>query len=87
MTDNTVTATNRILVVDDDTLIIDEYLRCLGENYEPDSATTTLSELEKVLFGDEVNESGAARFSVDTRNQGETAVEAVEDAIKTGKNY
>jgi len=81
------TTTNRILVVDDDVLLIDEYLRCLGEDYEPDSATTTLSELEKVLFGDEVDETGAARFTVETRNQGELAVEAVEDAIKTGKKY
>lgn len=80
-------ATNRILVVDDDALLIDEYLRCLGADYEPDSATTTLSELEKVLFGDEVDERGAARFTVDTRNQGEPAVEAVEDSIKTGEKY
>jgi len=81
------TTTNRILVVDDDVLLIDEYLRCLGEDYEPDSATTTLSDLEKVLFGDEVDETGAARFTVETRTQGELAVEAVEDAVKTGKKY
>jgi diguanylate cyclase (GGDEF)-like protein len=81
------TTTNRILVVDDDALLIDEYLRCLGEDYEPDSATSTLSELEKVLFGDETDETGAARFTVETRDQGETAVEAVEDAIRTGKKY
>lgn len=87
MTDITQTTTNRILVVDDDTTLIDEYLRCLGEDYEPDSATTTLSDLEKVLFGDEVNESGAARFAVESCNQGAKAVEAVEDAIKTGKKY
>ena len=87
MTDINQTITNRILVVDDDASLIDEYLRCLGEDYEPDSATTTLTELEKVLFGDEVNESGAATFSVESRNQGEKAVEAVEDAIKTGKKY
>ena len=28
-------AANRILVVDDDALIIEEYLRCLGEEFEP----------------------------------------------------
>jgi diguanylate cyclase (GGDEF)-like protein len=87
MTDINETITNRILVVDDDVLLIEEYLRCLGEDYEPDSATTTLSELEKVLFGDEVDETGAARFSVDTRDQGEKAIEAVEDAIRAGKKY
>ncbi len=78
---------NRILVVDDDRQLIEEYLRCLGEDYEPDSATTTLSELEKVLFGEDTNESGAARFDVDTRNQGEEAVKAVEDALKLGRQY
>ncbi|MDJ0813525.1 MAG: EAL domain-containing protein [Woeseiaceae bacterium] len=78
---------NRILVVDDDPLIIEEYQRCLGEDYEPDSATTTLSELEKVLFGDDTDETGAARFDVDTRTQGEQAVQAVEEALRAGKRY
>jgi diguanylate cyclase (GGDEF)-like protein len=87
MTDIHETATNRILVVDDDVTLIEEYLRCLGEDYEPDSATTTLSELEKVLFGDETDESGAARFSTASCTQGEPAVDAVREAIKTGKPY
>ena len=87
MTDINETTTNRILVVDDDVMLIKEYVRCLGEDYEPDSATTTLTELEKVLFGDETDDRGAARFTVDTRDQGELAVEAVQDAIKTGKKY
>jgi diguanylate cyclase (GGDEF)-like protein len=80
-------ATNRILVVDDDAAIIREYLRCLGDDYEPDSTTTTLSELEKVLFGDDTDDAGAARFSVETRSQGEEAVGAVEKAVRTGNAY
>ena len=80
-------AANRILVVDDDALLIEEYLRCLGEDFEPDSATTTLTELEKVLFGEETDEHGAARFSVDTRTQGEPAVQAVEEAVQAGQPY
>ena len=87
MTTHEPTLTNRILVVDDDELLIHEYVRCLGEDYEPDSSTTTLSELEKVLFGDDSREKGAARFSVESRNQGDLAVEAVQDAIKTGHKY
>ena len=87
MSDLYQTSTNRVLVVDDDALLIDEYLRCLGEGFEPDYATSTLTDLEKVLFGDETDESGAARFSVKSRNQGELAVEAVHDAIKAGKPY
>ncbi len=78
---------NRVLVVDDDPLIIAEYVRCLGEGFEPDSATATLTDLEKVLFGEETDDRGAAKFEVHSRNQGEAAVEAVSAAIGKGKPY
>lgn len=79
--------TNRILVVDDDLLLLDEYARCLGDDYEPDSATTTLSELEKVLFGEDTNERGTVGFNVETCNQGEAAVAAVAEAVKTDRPF
>ncbi len=78
---------NRILVVDDDVLLISEYLRCLGEDFEPDFATTTLTDLEKVLFGDDTDERGAAKFDVHSRNQGAAAVEAVAAAVEAGQPY
>lgn len=81
------TYSNRVLVVDDDLLIIDEYIRCLGEDFESDRSTTTLSDLEKVLFGEETNVHGGANFKVHSRNQGEAAVEAVADAIKAENPY
>ena len=81
------TATNRILVVDDDTMIIGEYVRCLGEGFEPDSATSTLGDLEKVLFGEETDERGAARFDVHSCNQGAAAVEAVKDAVSVNNPF
>ena len=87
MTDMDEGITNRVLVVDDDPMLIDEYLRCLGENYEPDNATSTLTELEKVLFGGETDERGAATFLVETQNQGEAAVKAVRLAIKAGRPF
>ena len=87
MTNLTETTTNRVLVVDDDVLLIGEYVRCLGEGFEPDNATTTLTELEKVLFGEETDERGAARFEVHSRNQGEAAVDAVENAIEKNCPY
>ena len=73
--------------VDDDALLISEYVRCLGEDFEPDSATATLTDLEKVLFGEETDERGAVKFDVHSRNQGEAAVEAVESAIENGKPF
>ncbi len=78
---------NRVLVVDDDTMLIGEYLRCLGEDFEPDSVTTTLGDLEKVLFGEETDERGAVSFEVHSRNQGEAAVEAVKLATLKGEPF
>ena len=69
---------NRILVCDDDENLIAEYLRCLNEDFVADVATATLTDLEKVLFGEETNEKGAIGFEVKTRDQGEAAVEAVQ---------
>lgn len=79
--------TNRVLAVDDDAMLIGEYVRCLGEDFEPDSATTTLGDLEKVLFGEDTDERGAASFEVHTRNQGEAAVEAVKLATLKGEPF
>jgi diguanylate cyclase (GGDEF)-like protein len=87
MTDLSETATNRVLVVDDDALLIGEYVRCLGEDFEPDNATTTLTDLENVLFGEETDERGAARFEVHSRNQGDAAVDAVRNAVATESPY
>ena len=78
------TSTNRILVVDDDAMLIGEYLRCLGEGFEPDDATSTLGDLEKVLFRDDTDEKGAAKFNVHSCSQGKAAVEAVKEAVKAG---
>ena len=81
------TAINRILVVDDDVMIIGEYVRCLGADFEPDSATSTLGDLEKVLFGDETDERGAARFEVHSCNQGAAAVTAVKQAVSVSNPF
>jgi diguanylate cyclase (GGDEF)-like protein len=84
---NKETSTNRVLVVDDDASLISEYVRCLGAGFEPDDPTATLTDLEKVLFGEETDERGAAKFEVHSRNQGKAAVEAVQAAIVAGRPY
>jgi diguanylate cyclase (GGDEF)-like protein len=80
-------AVNRVLVVDDDARFIGDYVRCLGENFEPEEATTTLGDLEKVLFGDDTDENGSARFEVHSRKQGMAAVEAVRAAMEAREPY
>ena len=79
--------TNRVLVVDDDALLIGEYVQCLSADFEADLATSTLGDLEKVLFGEETDERGGARFDVESRTQGDAAVTAVRDAVKEGRPY
>ena len=78
---NQETSLNRILVVDDDAMLIGEYVRCLGEGFAPDSHTSTLGDLEKVLFGENTDETGAAKFEVQTRDHGQSAVDAVAKAV------
>lgn len=78
---------NRVLVCDDEELLLDEYRRCLSADYTADVATTTLTDLEKVLFGEETNDGGAVTFDLDTRTQGEDAVEAVAGAIAQDSPY
>ena len=79
--------TNRVLVVDDDEQLVNEYIRCLGEDFTPDYASTTIIELEKDLFGQKSDRRSAANFVVHTRNQGEAGVEAVRAAIEAGCPY
>ena len=67
--------------------MISEYLRCLGSEFDPESLTSTLGDLEKVLFGEETDDKGAARFDVQTRDQGEAAVDAVREACRLGQPY
>lgn len=78
---------NRILVCDDDAALIEEYKRCLSQDFIAEVGATTLTDLEKVLFGDETNDAGAVSFDVETCDQGEDAVSAVEAAISAGKPF
>ena len=69
-------SSNRVLVVDTDAGQIDAYVACLGEDFEPDEAVETLTDLEKVLLGEDSDVDHNPRFEVHSRNQGDAAVEA-----------
>jgi diguanylate cyclase (GGDEF)-like protein len=73
---------NRVLVVDNDASQIAEYVACLGEDFEADNSTDTLTGLEKVFLGEETDVEHNPRFEVHSRNQGDTAVEAVQHALE-----
>lgn len=78
---------NRVLVVDDDTVLIDEYVRCLASDFEHSESSATQTDLEKVLLGDESGVPGPAIFEVHSRNQGEYAVEAVKAATQAQRPF
>ncbi len=82
MTNALHTSPNRVLVVDNDAGQIAEYVACLGEDFEADNSTDTLTGLEKVFLGEETDVEHNPRFEVHSRNQGDTAVEAVEHALE-----
>jgi len=80
-------SSNRVLVVDDDPQQIYEYVSCLGEEYEPDFVTDTLTDLEKVLLGEESDADNTPTFEVHSRNQGEAAVDAIRHGLEKGRLF
>ena len=77
----TPTSHNRVLVVDDDARQVGEYVRCLSDDFEPDAATETLSDLEKVLLGEPDDVGQGPRFEVLSCSNGDSAVEAIRYAL------
>jgi diguanylate cyclase (GGDEF)-like protein len=52
-----------------------------------ESHTTTLTDLEKVLFGEDTNERGTVDFDVVAHSQGEAAIGAVQESIAAGAPF
>src|SRR5210317_1159385 len=77
----TPTSHNRVLVVDDDARQVGEYVRCLSDDFEPDAATETLTDLEKVLLGEPDDVGQGPRFEVLSCSNGDSAVEAIRYAL------
>jgi diguanylate cyclase (GGDEF)-like protein len=83
----TPTSQNRVLVVDDDARQVGEYVRCLSDDFEPDAATETLTDLEKVLLGEPDDVGQGPRFEVLSCSNGDSAVEAIHYALATKQPF
>jgi len=70
----------RILVIDDNHAIHDDFRKILGEQNADDAA---LDEAEAMIFG----ASQAMLFDIDTASQGEEGLRKVEQAIAEGRPY
>ena len=78
---------NRVLVVDDDARQVGEYVRCLSDDFEPDAATDTLTDLEKVLLGEQDDAALGPRFEVLSCASGDSAIEAIGHALQSGQPF
>jgi two-component system, NtrC family, sensor kinase len=75
---------NRILVVDDNPAIHDDFRKVLGAAHEPQA---DLVNAELALFGDEVVPVIAAEFEIDSAYQGQEALAKIEQSLAAGRPY
>src|ERR1700683_578488 len=76
----------RILIVDDNQSIHDDFKAVLGEPKTP-ASVTRLGEAESALFGNNAPAPADLRFGVDSALQGEQAKTMVEAACREGRPY
>ena len=75
---------NRILVVDDNPAIHEDFRKVLGGTREPQSDLMTA---EAALFGEEAAPAVSANFEIDSAFQGQEALTKVERANAAGRPY
>ncbi len=78
---------NRILVVDDDQAILDEFVHSLRPGGADAGLGSVLDEMERELFDEITSPVPDCEFDVVTCRQGEEAVEAVRQAVAAGKPF
>ncbi len=78
--------TKRILVVDDEPAILEEYQRAFANDSGGDN-TVLLNALDHELFGTQAEKSSNVEFAVSSASQGEQAVFKVRNATKTNEPY
>jgi CheY-like chemotaxis protein len=74
----------RILVIDDNKLIHDDFRKILSPD-EPTSAALNVT--ETALFGNPVNEDQQTQFEIDSAYQGEEGIARVREALAAGRPY
>ena len=80
----TIEENNRILVVDDNASIHDDFRKILAP---PSARSQTLSAAEAALFGDAPKTTTHKLFEIDSAYQGEEALEMVRGAVAAGRPY
>jgi len=81
---NDAAASHRILVIDDNPSIHEDYRKILAK---PIDSQNDLEDMESVLFGSEAQSSVPNRFEIDVAFQGREGMEMVEQAQSEGRPY
>ena len=76
----------RVLIVDDNTAIHDDFRKVLSVGAEQ-SAHDQLAALEAGLFGDSPRPTVRPQFEIDSAHQGRDGVDKVAQALKQGRPY
>ncbi|BBO83259.1 transcriptional regulator [Desulfosarcina ovata subsp. sediminis] len=76
--------TYRLLVIDDNTSIHEDFRKILEK---PSQSKSDLGEMESALFGTEINTPVIAQFEIDYASQGKEGVELVERALSEDRPY
>mgnify|MGYP001501784955 CR=1 FL=1 len=84
MTEQNPARNRRILVIDDNTAIHDDFRKILVADGDPDA---TLQETEAALFGDAAEADGSNDFEVDSAYQGQEGLELIRKAIRAERPY
>ncbi|MBI4028150.1 MAG: response regulator [Verrucomicrobia bacterium] len=81
---STIPPNRRILVIDDNRSIHDDFRKVLGKNNRGASA---LNASEAILFGEPGDLAGQVCFEMDSASQGQDGLELVRKAIQEGRPY
>ncbi len=84
MTANVAGANRRILVIDDNRAIHEDFIKILGPEHGAEAA---LLDAERALLGDSTAPGVRAGFEIDTALQGQLGVELVQRAHRDGRPY
>src|SRR5580698_5128579 len=73
----------RILVIDDNKAIHDDFKKILGKK----ASSSNLDAAEAALFGEEAPKMGLPEFEIDSAFQGHQGLEMIEKSLKEGRPY
>ncbi len=84
MTTNAAVGNRRVLVIDDNRAIHEDFLKILGPE---NGAETALLEAERALLGESAPPAGRQGFEIETALQGQAGVELAQRAHRDGRPY